>query len=77
MLDTSLLMSLEISLQVKENLTNNLFMALYSDEKTEDLRMRRNHFTFNIAFSWESLKEIRNKLAKKHHFTKMEITNLF
>ena len=53
------------------------FMALDSDEKAEDLRMRRNHFTFKIASLWESLKEIRNKLAKKHHFMKMEITNLF
>ena len=52
-------------------------MALDSDEKAEDLRMRRNHFTFKIASLWESLKEIRNKLAKKHHFMKMEITNLF
>ena len=52
-------------------------MALDSDEKAEDLKMRGNHFTFKIAFLWESQEEIRNKLAKKHHFTKMEITNLF
>ena len=68
---------LEISLQVQENLTNDHLVALDSYEKAEDIRMRRDHFNFRIAFLWKSLKEIRNKLAKKHHFMKMEITNLF
>ena len=55
----------------------SFYVALDSDKKAEDSRMRCNHFTFKIAFLWESLKEIRNKLAKKHHFMEMEITNLF